>query len=477
MAARIPDRSPELVPDTTILTAAELDSIRRPYRGARLLPRKAYHEPAILEWERANVLRRDWVIVGRVDEAPDPGTYFLTELDGEPILVVRGRDGELRAFYNVCQHRGTAVVEEQCGTAVRFQCPYHAWIYDLEGKLVRAKHTDDLDDFSFEGYGLRPIGCSTWQGFVFLNLDPDAAPLADQLGDLDEHLARFDFGDLKSARTITYDVAANWKFIAENYSECYHCPPLHPQLNKLTPYDVGGDYAPEGAWQGGWMELVAGAETMALDGGQGSRHGRPAMCGMTAEDERRIFYYVLWPTAFLSIHPDYLLVHRLIPVGPDRTTVICQLLFEPATTAAPGFDPSDAIAFWDLTNSQDWHVCELQQRGTKSSSWVSGRYSNQEASVHAFDLMVAERYAGLPFSAARTVRERYDVPPPKEAPIGQMDDGARLHGDASAGTGAVAGHDAAERDPHEHDHPTTGRGSHEHASARTTARSKATTSR
>jgi glycine betaine catabolism A len=466
------DQTDAAVPDTTILSPAELESIRRPYRGARLLPRRAYHDAAILEWEREHILRRDWVIVGRVDEAAAPGTYFLTELDGEPLLVVRGRDTTLRAFYNVCRHRGTAVVEETCGTAVRFQCPYHAWIYDLEGKLIRAKHTDDLDDFSFEGYGLVPVRCETWQGFVFLNLDPDAAPLREQLGDLDEHLARFDFRDLRSARTITYDVAANWKFIAENYSECYHCPPLHPQLNKLTPYDVGGDYAPEGAWQGGWMELVAGAETMALDGGQGSRNGRPAMCGMTAQDERRIFYYVVWPLAFLSIHPDYLLVHRLLPVAPDRTTVICQLLFEPGTMAQPDFDASDAIAFWDLTNSQDWHVCEMQQRGTRSRSWISGRYSNQEASVHAFDLMVAERYAGLPFSATRTVRERYDVAPPKEAPIGQLDAGLRASTTIGAENGA---HDAAGRDPHEHDHPTTGRGSHEHATARTAARARATT--
>jgi glycine betaine catabolism A len=454
----------EHVPDTSILTATELDSIRRPYRGARLLPRKAYHDEAILDWERANILSRDWVIIGRADEAPTPGTYFTTELDGEPILVVRGRHGVLRAFYNVCQHRGTAVVEDQCGTAVRFQCPYHAWIYDLEGKLVRAKHTEDLDDFSFETYGLRPIGCDTWQGFVFLNLDPNSAPLANQLGDLDEHLGRFEFESLKTARTMTYDVAANWKFIAENYSECYHCPPLHPQLNKLTPYDVGGDYAPDGAWQGGWMELVAGAETMALDGGQGSKHGRPAMCGMTTEDERRIFYYVLWPTAFLSIHPDYLLVHRLIPVAPDRTTVICQLLFEPETMARPDFDPSDAIAFWDVTNGQDWHVCELQQRGTKSRSWVSGRYCNQEASVHAFDQMVADRYAGESFSSTRTVRASYGKPVPKEAPIGQLDSGVRAR--AAGGDD----HEAAAHDPHEHDHATTGRGSHEHATARLGAR-------
>ena len=388
-----------------ILTDEELASVRRPFRGARLLPGRAYHDPAIHEWERANFFRADWVIVGRANEAPDPATYFLTELDGESIIVVRGRDEELRAFYNVCRHRGTAVVEEPCGKAVRFQCPYHAWIYDLEGNLVRAKHTEDLEEFGLEEYGLAPIRLETWQGFVFLNLDSGAKPLADQLGDLVDHVARFDFGALRPARTIEYDVAANWKFIAENYSECYHCPGLHPQLNRLTPYDLGVEYQTNGAWQGGWMEFSDGVETMALDGGQGSRRGRPAMAGMTAEDERRVDYLVVWPAAFLSVHPDYLLVHRLTPDGPARTKVTCELLFEPETMARPDFDASEAIDFWNLTNTQDWHVCELQQNGTKSRSWVAGRYSNQEEGVHAFDQMVADRYAGETLASARADRE------------------------------------------------------------------------
>jgi glycine betaine catabolism A len=392
------------MPDTTILTAEELASIRRPFRGARLLPGRAYHDEAIHEWEREHFLRHDWVIVGREAEAPEAGTFFTTELDGEPLLVVRGRDDQLRAFYNVCQHRGTAVVEEPCGKAVRFQCPYHAWIYDLEGNLVRAKHTEDLEDFSLSEYGLNTVRLETWQGFVFLNLDQDAGPLADQLGDLADHVARFDFAALRPARTITYDVAANWKFVAENYSECYHCPGLHPQLNKLTPYDLGEEYETNGAWQGGWMEFADGVETMALDGGHGSRRGRPAMAGITAQDERRIDYCIVWPTTFLSIHPDYLLVHRLIPDGPSRTSIICEFLFPESTMAMPDFDPSDAIAFWDLTNSQDWHVCELQQRGTRSRSWVAGRYSNLEDSVHFFDVMVADRYAGETFADVRASR-------------------------------------------------------------------------
>ena len=414
-----------------ILTADELDRIRREYRGATLLPARCYQDDAVLDWERANIVRADWVLVARAEDVAEPGSFRLLELDGEQLLLVRGRDDVIRAFYNVCRHRGTAVEERECGTAVRFQCPYHAWIYDLDGRLVRAKHTEDLEDFSFDTFGLRPVHAATWQGFVFLNLSDGAvAPLEDQLGDLVDHFARFDFSTLRSAKRIDYDVAANWKFIAENYSECYHCPGVHPQLNKLTPYDLGGDYDPDGAWQGGWMELVGGAETMALDGGHGSRHGRPPMCGITAEDEVRIYYYVLWPLTFLSIHPDYLLVHRLEPIDAGHTRVICEWLFEAETIALPDFDPSEPVAFWDLTNRQDWHVCELQQRGTRSRSWVAGRYSNNEASVQAFDLMVADRYAGDGRESHRTVRERYDVPPPKVDP-GHHHTGNGADGDGS----------------------------------------------
>jgi len=442
------------MPDTSILTATELASIRRPYRGARLLPARAYHDPAIHEWERERFLRHDWVVVGRTAEAPDPGTFFTADLDGEPLLIVRGRDGELRGFYNVCQHRGTAVVEEPCGTAVRFQCPYHAWIYDLEGHLVRAKHTEDLDDFSLQEYGLNRVRLETWQGFVFVNLDAAAPPLADQLGDLVERFARFDFAALRPVRTITYEVAANWKFVAENYSECYHCPGLHPQLNKLTPYDVGAEYEPDGAWQGGWMELRAGAETMALDGGLGSRRGRPVMTGITVQDERRIDYYIVWPTTFLSIHPDYLLVHRLAPDGPSRTTIVCEFLFPETTIALADFDPSDAIAFWDLTNSQDWHVCELQQRGTASRSWVSGRYSNLEESVHAFDLMVADRYADDGVVSRRSLLQRREATDTTEATEATE---AGKDGAASRATASGNGRE----------HP------HDHATARVTTRATA----
>jgi Rieske 2Fe-2S family protein len=321
----------------------------------------------------------------------------------------------------VCRHRGTAVCEAPEGKAVRFQCPYHAWIYDLDGSLVRAKHTDDLEAFSYDAYSLAAVRLETWQGFLFLTFDDKVAPLAEWLDDVGEHFARFDHSALVPAKRIEYDVRANWKFIAENYSECYHCPGLHPQLNRLTPYDLGGDFDTRGPWQGGWMELVGGAETMAMDGGH--RGGRPSLPGMTATDERRICYDLIWPTTFISTHPDYLLLHRLEPLAADRTRVICEWLFEPSTIAAPDFDATDAFEFWDLTNRQDWHACELQQRGTRSRSWVAGRYSSLEPTVHAFDLMVVDRYAGDGISSRRTVRESYAVPPPDDELGGSPRDG------------------------------------------------------
>jgi glycine betaine catabolism A len=392
-----------------LLSPDEIARVRRPFRAASLLPGRAYHDERFFDFERREWLRRDWIMVGRSSQVATAGTYFLADIDGEPLLIVRGRDDVVRAFYNVCQHRGTSVVEESCGAAVRFQCPYHAWIYDLDGRLIRAKHTEDLEGFALEDFGLRPIRLAEWQGFLFVSLAADGPTLAEQLGDLADHFARFDVASLRSAATRSYEVDANWKFIAENYSECYHCPGIHPQLNRLTPYDLGADFESHGEWQGGYMELIESAETMALEGGH--RNGRPPLTGCTLDDERRVTYYLVWPNIFLSIHPDYLLVHTLTPTAVDHTRITCEWLFEPATIARPDFDPKDAVDFWDLTNRQDWHVCELQQRGTASQSWRAGRFSNAEPSVHAFDLMVVDRYAGDGIVSSRTVREQYrDAP-------------------------------------------------------------------
>jgi Rieske 2Fe-2S family protein len=297
----------------------------------------------------------------------------------------------LRAFYNVCRHRGATLVEEPCGQLVRFQCPYHAWIYDLQGNLRPPRHMDQVENFDPAEWGLVPARLATWQGYVFVDLSGEAPELLDHLGDLPGQLDRYDLGGLRRSRRIDYDVAANWKALIENYEECYHCPGVHPQLNKITPYDLGAYLTGEGPWMGSWMEVVGDFETLSTDG---RMHGRPPIAGTREIDHKRVYYFVVWPNLLLSIHPDYLMTHWVWPVEPGRTTVVCEWAFDPRTMARPDFDPSDAVEFWDLTNRQDWHVCELQQVGTRSRAYTPGRYSGIESSVHGFDLMVADRYAG-----------------------------------------------------------------------------------
>jgi glycine betaine catabolism A len=377
-------------PLSSPVTPAEVAATRRPVDQASLLPPRVFHDPEVLAFEQRAWFGRAWVYVGREEDVDRPGRYLQVEVAGQSLVVIRGDDDVVRAFYNVCRHRGAQICNEPNGRLVRFQCPYHAWTYELDGHLRRASHTEELIGFETADYGLVAANAAVWQGFVFVSLAADPPDLADSMTDLWQHIERFPLADLRRARRIEYDVQANWKVIGENYSECYHCPGVHPQLNRLTPYDKGQNIESNGAWCGGWMELRDDVDTMSVDG---LRHGRPSLPGVTAEDERRIYYFLAWPNLLLSLHPDYLMTHQVWPVEPGRSRVVCEWFFHPDAMARPDFDPADAIDFWDLTNRQDWAVCELQQRGTASVAYTPGRYSLMEDMVHAFDVMLADGYA------------------------------------------------------------------------------------
>ncbi|MEX2546368.1 MAG: aromatic ring-hydroxylating dioxygenase subunit alpha [Chloroflexota bacterium] len=377
------------------VSAAEVESVRRPVAEAHMLPPRVFHDPEILDFERERWFARTWLCVGRVEDVGEPGTYLLVRAAGESVVVLRDRSGAVNAFHNVCRHRGSTLLDEPLngsasGKIVRIQCPYHAWVYDLDGSLRRAPHTEEIHDFVAEDQGLVGVRLETWAGFLFINLDPAAEPLLDYLADLPAAVAQYPLEGLRRARRIEYDVGANWKVIGENYSECLHCPGVHPQLNRLSPYDRGWNLESNGPWAGGWMELIDAADTMSTDGGS---HGRPALDGIGDENRRRVYYIVVWPNMLLSLHPDYVMTHQVWPVSPERSHVVCEWLFDPAAMAGPGFDPTDAVDFWDLTNRQDWAVCERQQEGTRSRAYTPGRYSLMEDMVHTFDLMVADRYA------------------------------------------------------------------------------------
>jgi Rieske 2Fe-2S family protein len=370
--------------------AQDVAATRQPVDRARLLPPHVFHDAAVFDFEQRAWFERGWLCVGREEDVPEPGSYMLAGLANESAIVMRDRTGALRAMSNVCRHRGSTILDAPSGRAVRLQCPYHAWVYDLDGALLRAPHTDEIVDFDSKDFGLHQLALATWQGFIFVNFDSTSLPLSEYLADLPAHVEHHQPASLRRGRRIEYEVRANWKVIAENYSECYHCPGVHPQLNRLTPYDRGRNFEAHGPWAGGWMELVDDAATMSTDGHTG---GRAPLPGLAADDARRIYYFVLWPNLLLSLHPDYVMTHQVWPLDAERSRVVCEWLFDPAEMARPGFDPSDAVDFWDQTNRQDWAVCERQQQGTRSATYTPGRYSLMEDMVHAFDLMVADRYA------------------------------------------------------------------------------------
>jgi Rieske 2Fe-2S family protein len=358
----------------------------RPLAEARTLPRRVYTDPAIFALEGKALFGRMWLCIGRDEDLPETGIYLTQEVGGEKLLVVRGDDGALRAFFNVCRHRGARLVEEPCGRLRgALSCPYHAWTYALDGRLLRAPRAEA--GFRVEAFPLIQARLETFGGFVFVNLDRDAPPLAEVLADLPD-LGRYCVAELRRAKRVEYTVEANWKVIAENYSECYHCQLVHPQLHRIS--DITSGHAQFGvAFNGGPMQLRDGFTTMSISGAT----ALPPLPGLDEADHRLVHYYLVYPNLMLGLHPQYVLVHRAWPLAPDRTRVDCEWLFPPASLAAPGFDPADMVEFWDLTNRQDWVLCERVQRGAASAGYAPGPYHSSERCVHAFDKWYAEAIA------------------------------------------------------------------------------------
>jgi Rieske 2Fe-2S family protein len=373
------------------LSAAEVERTRRPTERATMLPGAAFTDPRVLEWEIDNLFQGGWVCVAHADQVRERGDFVMAEIGRESVFVIADDDGVPHAFLNTCRHRGSRLVDKPEGRLPRLQCPYHAWSYGFDGSLRNAPHTEGIEDFDPGCYGLRGVRVAVVEGLVLVDLSGGAPDPEEHVGELAPLLARYRLGELRRARQVVYEVDANWKAIAENYSECLHCPGVHPELNRLSHYLSGEVIRGAGAWCGGSMVLTEGAQTMARGNGNGSH--RPPIAGLGEPDLRSILYFVLFPNTLVSLHPDYVMLHTLWPRATDRTDVVCEWFFEPATMAAEGFDPADAVEFWDQVNREDWHVCSLAQRGMTSRRYEPGRYTSEEDDVHAFDVMVADRYS------------------------------------------------------------------------------------
>jgi Rieske 2Fe-2S family protein len=379
----------------------ELATIRVPLEEATTLPARFYLDPGIHQAEVETIFTRMWLCVGREEDVERPGDFLVRDVGNDSVLVVRDDRGVLRAFHNVCRHRGSRLVTEPAGRGLKnLLCPYHAWTYELDGSLRHAPHMEEARQFEAKRFGLNPVRIGAWDGFVFICLSATEPSLEEFLGAMTTRFAAYGMAGLKRGRRITYTVDSNWKMLAENYSECYHCALIHPELNKVSHYLSGGsvDLVNDAA-VGGWMELRRDDyQTMSISG----HTARPPFPGISDEDHRRIHYYIVYPNLLLSLHPDYVMTHTVWPQGPGRSEIVNEFLFAADEVAKPGFDPSDAVDFWDLTNRQDWRACELAQKGVQSAGYDRGRLSALEWMMHIFDNFVADRLTGV----KQTVPER-----------------------------------------------------------------------
>jgi Rieske 2Fe-2S family protein len=364
----------------------------------RSLPGASYTSEAEFARERDRVLLTGWFCVGRADGLAEPGCYLAADVCGESIIVTRADDGTLAGYYNLCRHRGSRLVPTagcQPAASGRFpgsvRCPYHAWTYALDGTLRAAPFLPALREYR-AALSLHRVEVATWGGFVFARLEPPgrdaggvaAAPAAAApaaagpgdsleaiLGEITARTAAYPLADLRSGAQLRYEVAANWKVILENYNECYHCGPVHPELCDLVPAfrRGGGDLD----WAAG-IPHRPGATTFTSTG----TTRRAPFPGLTDTARTRHFGELVLPNLMLSLSADHVAAFTVWPRSAAATTVLCDFLFHPAELARPDFDPADAVGFWDLVNRQDWSICEQVQDGMGSRRFSVGYLAPME---------------------------------------------------------------------------------------------------
>lgn len=359
----------------------QLAQTNRDFSEAFTPPGWIFWDEALARKEHEVIFTKMWVCVGHVSRLAKPGDYFLVNLEPESIIVIADQNGEPNAFFNVCRHRGTRMLHEASGSCRGILCPYHAWRYGLDGKLMAAPNMNDVKDFDKKDFPLHQVRVESFNGFLFINLDPDAAPVAEVYADFPD-MTRYGTDDLVRVGHHNYHVDANWKLIVENYHECYHCAPAHPQLHRISE---GTDYPEHEAvgegFTGGPMGIKPEFNTMTLSGTTKNK----MLPGLTEEDRSLVFYFNLFPSMLYSLAPDYLLVHYVFPTGPTTCYIETEWFCAPEQMEEPDFSTDDMIEFWHMTNLQDWKLCENAMQGLRSRGHKPGRYNPEESCVHDFD--------------------------------------------------------------------------------------------
>jgi len=375
--------------------ADELAAALAPFGSSRMLPRAAYVDPAVFEWEQANIFS-GWICVGHASELAGVGAQRAVGSGPNAVLLVRGDDSDsetdgIRAFANTCRHRGHELLA--CGATAKRRnivCPYHSWSYRLDGQVRNAPGFSGVDGFDPHEFGLAELRLTNWHGWLFV--DPSGADVdfSAHVAGLEDVVGRYRPEDLTIVARHSYELATNWKVIVENYQECYHCSTIHPELSRISPPTSGENIELTGSWMGGWMSIIDEAETMSLTG----ESGGVAIEGLSERELRTVMYLVGYPNLLVSLHPDYVMTHLMTPLAVNRTHVECAWAFPKDVAARADFDPSYAVDFLDLTNRQDWGACESVQRGLTSPHARPGPLAPDEDGVYQFITRVAKAYAG-----------------------------------------------------------------------------------
>jgi len=354
------------------------------------LPSVYYHSEEIFAREKERIFEREWFCTAREEQVARPGDYLVLNVAGESVLVVRDKNGEVKAHYNVCRHRGArlqpAPGEDANGDiklsgrvlgANGIRCAYHQWTYGLDGRLLNAPHTKEGDGFCKADFSLHPVGVEIWGGFIFLNLSPgdrsqQGRTLKMQFSEAIERVKRYPLSDLRIAKRLTYEVQANWKVVMENYNECYHCGPVHPELCDVVPtFRQAGGASLE--WERG-VPHKEGAVTFTWTG----KTNRAAFPGLNEDEKVRHKGELIYPNLMLSLACDHVAAFTLWPLAPGCTTVLCDFLFHADEMKKEDFDSRDAVDFWDLVNRQDWEICKRVQQGSGSRMHEFGYYAPME---------------------------------------------------------------------------------------------------
>ena len=365
------------------------------------LPAALYTDPEVFGVEGKKIFARTWQVVGHASQVANPGDYFTTELMGEPLVFVRGADGRLRGFYNVCRHRAGPAADG-CGSRKLFRCGYHGWTYSLDGSLINATEIEGVEGFRAEDFALVPIRAEEWFQLIFANLNPNAPPLRECMGSLPQQAEKFPFAGMKLFERRTYEMKCNWKTYVDNYLEGYHLPSVHPGLNRELDYNA---YVVEPhvfeLHTGGRDVPRAEEDAERLSGYV--RQFSPIRGAQTGDAEPRRYeearedlttdYFWIFPNWMLNCYPDNISLNIVLPVDVERTLAIFEWYLPESEHAKPAAKAS--VEFSDQIQIEDVAICETVQKNLRSRSYSRGRFSvKQEKGVHAFHRMYGKWMSG-----------------------------------------------------------------------------------